>query len=217
MKKFSNLIRESKSEEDKLWHPAFNQVDWDEVFKPLVDHIIGNTNRNSHSEALFNKSTVRKLEQLIYDCKMCYIEDGLCNGPNDDFFFHMFDWSITNMDDFEDLLVDLRVGEEDYDVDAVKAGWIKSIIIYDGPRNDLYQDVKDFISSIESRGLGCVIDYNFRPHDNTMSLEPWNIKTFEIGMNLLKTHEVTLMEIYTYNPKTVLGDLDNRSIEPAGR
>ena len=41
MKKFSKLITESKQE---TWtkHPLVNEVDWDEIFKPLIEHIESN-------------------------------------------------------------------------------------------------------------------------------------------------------------------------------
>jgi hypothetical protein len=41
MKKFSKLILESK-DESRTMSPLTNPVDWDEIFKPLIEHIESN-------------------------------------------------------------------------------------------------------------------------------------------------------------------------------
>ena len=68
MKKFSKLIQESISDEFKK-HPLINPVDWDEVFKPLIEHIESNLKSNvpPPGEGVFSKGTKKALLDLI-DC-----------------------------------------------------------------------------------------------------------------------------------------------------
>ena len=66
MKKFSKLILESKKE---LWtkHPLVNPVDWDEIFKPLIEHIDSNLKANvpPPGEGIFGNRTKSALDELI--------------------------------------------------------------------------------------------------------------------------------------------------------
>ena len=66
MKKFSKLILESKKE---LWtkHPLVNPVDWDEIFKPLIEHIDSNLKDNvpPPGEGIFGNRTKSALDELI--------------------------------------------------------------------------------------------------------------------------------------------------------
>ena len=66
MKKFSKLILESKDETREM-SPLTNPVDWDEIFKPLIEHIESNLQSKSQGpgNAVFTSKTKLLLDQFI--------------------------------------------------------------------------------------------------------------------------------------------------------
>jgi len=90
MKKFSKLITESK-QETCTKHPLVNPVDWDEIFKPLIEHI--NSNLISKvpppGEGIFSSRTSRALDQLIYEISedySQYFQNVVADGSQESFF-----------------------------------------------------------------------------------------------------------------------------------
>jgi hypothetical protein len=73
MRKFTKLISESKEEEFKQ-HPLMNPVDWEEIFKPLIDHIEDYYNVPSPGDSLFSKLTLKKLASLMESINEDYKE-----------------------------------------------------------------------------------------------------------------------------------------------
>jgi hypothetical protein len=75
MKKFSKLIQESKSDESEK-HPLVNPVDWDEIFKPLIEHIEGNLKSKVPypGEGVFSDKTKGYLDELIDSITKDYVE-----------------------------------------------------------------------------------------------------------------------------------------------
>ena len=66
MKKFSKLILESKDETREM-SPLTNPVDWDEIFKPLIEHIESNLQSKSQGpgNAVFTSKTKGLLDEFI--------------------------------------------------------------------------------------------------------------------------------------------------------
>jgi len=66
MKKFSKLILETKSE-SRTMSPLTNPVDWDEIFKPLIEHIENNLQSKVQGlgSAVFSSKTKGLLDQFI--------------------------------------------------------------------------------------------------------------------------------------------------------
>jgi hypothetical protein len=66
MKKFSKLILESKDEIRKMG-PLTNPVDWEEIFKPLIEHIESNLQSKVQGpgNAVFTSKTKSLLDQFI--------------------------------------------------------------------------------------------------------------------------------------------------------
>lgn len=90
MKKFSNLILESKKE---LWtkHPLVNPVDWEGVFKPLIEHIDNNLKSKvpPPGEGVFGSNTKAALDELIDAITEDYVEyyaNVVDDGSQDSFF-----------------------------------------------------------------------------------------------------------------------------------
>lgn len=119
MKKFSKLILETKKE---LWtkHPLVNPVDWDEFFKPLIEHIDSNLKANvpPPGDGIFSNKTKAALDDLIDAITEDYVEyfkDVIDDGSQESFFDA---YSInTNHQDVLDCLQPLsdRTSEiEDY-------------------------------------------------------------------------------------------------------
>lgn len=90
MKKFSKLITESKKE---LWtkHPLVNPVDWDEIFKPLIEHIDANLKSKvpPPGEGIFSNNTKGALDNLIDAITEDYQEyyaNVVADGSQESFF-----------------------------------------------------------------------------------------------------------------------------------
>jgi len=66
MKKFSKLILESKNETREM-SPLTNPVDWDEIFKPLIEHIESNLQSKVQGpgSAVFTNKTKALLDEFI--------------------------------------------------------------------------------------------------------------------------------------------------------
>ena len=124
MRKFTKLISESKEDEFKQ-HPLMNPVDWEEIFKPLIDHIEDYYNVPSPGDSLFSKLTLKKLASLIESINEDYKEywhNVIYDGSQDTFlqtFEIDLDWNkfvdITrviedNCSEFEEGS-DYRLGE----------------------------------------------------------------------------------------------------------
>lgn len=106
MKKFSKLITESKNEERKM-SPLTNPVDWEEIFKPLINHIDGNAKSNvsGPGNGVFSKDTQSLLNQFLDKVEEDYkeyfqyeIHDG-----SQESFLSAFDIN-TNYDDIMDCI-----------------------------------------------------------------------------------------------------------------
>ncbi len=103
MKKFSNLILESKKE---LWtkHPLVNPVDWDEIFKPLIEHIDSNLKANvpPPGDGIFGSNTKAALDELIDAITEDYVEyfSNVMHDGSQESFFNAYDISV----DWNDLM-----------------------------------------------------------------------------------------------------------------
>ena len=117
MKKFSKLITESKKE---LWtkHPLVNPVDWDEVFKPLVEHINENLKANvpPPGEGVFGSNTKDALDALIDAITEDYVEyyANVIDDGSQDSFFSAYNINI-DWNDLMDCLQPIMDRTEDVD------------------------------------------------------------------------------------------------------
>lgn len=97
MKKFSKFIVESKK--DHLTkHPLINQVDWDEVFVPLIEHIDGNLKSKvpPPGEGIFEIGTKDALDNLIKSITKDYLEyyKNVIDDGSQESFFNAYDISV---------------------------------------------------------------------------------------------------------------------------
>jgi len=89
MKKFSKLILESKSETREM-SPLTNPVDWDEIFKPLIEHIESNLQSKVQGpgSAVFTSKTESLLNQFIDQVEedyKDYFRDEIHDGSQESF------------------------------------------------------------------------------------------------------------------------------------
>ena len=89
MKKFSKLILESKSETREM-SPLTNPVDWDEIFKPLIEHIENNLQSKVQGpgSAVFTSKTEGLLDQFIDQVEedyKDYFRDEIHDGSQESF------------------------------------------------------------------------------------------------------------------------------------
>jgi hypothetical protein len=147
MKKFSKLITESKKE---LWtkHPLVNTVDWEEIFKPLIEHIDSNLKANvpPPGEGIFGSNTKVALDELIDAITEDYSEyfQNVVDDGSQESFFNAYSIN-TNHQDVLDCLQPLsdRTSEvEDF------AEWDWGCYIVDF-RKIKYKDLEELIEDIE--------------------------------------------------------------------
>lgn len=147
MKKFSKFILESKKE---LWtkHPLVNPVDWDEVFKPLIEHIDSNLKSNTPppGDAVFSSRTKSAMDELIDSITEDYVEyykDYIDDGSQESFFDA---YSIdTNHRDILDCLQPLLDKTKEVD-DYPEWEWGCYIVSFIKIK---YKDLEELIEDIE--------------------------------------------------------------------
>ena len=176
MKKFSKLITETKQE---LWdkHPLVNPVDWDEIFKPLIEHI--NSNLISKvpppGEGIFSSRTSRALDQLIYEISedySQYFQNVVADGSQES-FFGAYDIKVSYNDIMDCIQPILDQTNEVEDYPNWNGGYF-----YLGAKNLNYRNLEEFIEDIEDIHLKLKmlnVDYKIQIH------------TRNTDVNLIKT------------------------------
>jgi hypothetical protein len=117
MKKFSKLILETKKE---IWkkHPLINPVDWDEIFKPLIEHIDSNLKENvpPPGDGIFSSRTKGYLDELIDSITEDYVEyySNVIDDGSQQSFFNAYSIPV-DWNDLMDCLQPLMERTEDVD------------------------------------------------------------------------------------------------------
>ena len=169
MKKFSKLILESKNETREMG-PLTNPVDWNEIFKPLIEHIEANLQSNVQGpgNGVFTGETKGLLDQFIdkveEDYKDYYqyeIHDG-----SQESFLQAFNINVDYRDIMDCIqpILDQTNDIEDY------PNWDGGYL-YIGTKNLNYRNLEEFIEDIEDIHLKLKmlnVDYKIQIHtDNT--------------------------------------------------
>ena len=169
MKKFSKLITESKQE---TWtkHPLVNEVDWDEIFKPLIEHIESNliSKVPPPGEGIFSSKTKGALDNLIdliSEDYSQYFQNVVADGSQES-FFSAYDIKVSYNDIMDCIqpILDQTNDIEDY------PNWDGGYL-YIGTKNLNYRNLEEFIEDIEDIHLKLKmlnVDYKIQIHtDNT--------------------------------------------------
>jgi hypothetical protein len=143
MRKFTNLIIESKGENRKM-DALMNPTDWEEIFKPLIEHIDENLESNSKGpgNSVFKKSTKVILDELISKVEKDYrdyfkneIHDGSQESFLNAFNINVDHKDIMNCiqplldraDDIDDF-GDFDIGAFVVDISSIKYNTIEEIV-----------------------------------------------------------------------------------------
>jgi hypothetical protein len=169
MKKFSKLITETKQE---LWtkHPLVNPVDWEEIFKPLIEHIESNliSKVPPPGEGIFSSKTKGALDNLIDSISedySQYFQNVVADGSQES-FFSAYDIKVSYNDIMDCIqpILDQTNDIEDY------PNWDGGYL-YIGAKNLNYRNLEEFIEDIEDIHLKLKmlnVDYKIQIHtDNT--------------------------------------------------
>ena len=178
MKKFSKLIIESKKE---LWtkHPLVNPVDWDEIFKPLIEHIDNNLKANvpPPGEGVFSSRTKSALDELIDAISEDYAEyyvNVIDDGSQDSFFdAYNIEANWQDLMDCLQPLMDRNSDIEDYP--SWEGGyWYMNIVNCKFENTDeLVEDILDLSGKLKMFKA----DYKIQIHTSINN-------TFEFGKNI---------------------------------
>ena len=169
MKKFSKLILESKNETREM-SPLTNPVDWDEIFKPLIEHIEANLQSNVQGpgSGVFTSETKGLLDQFIDQVEedyKNYFQYEMHDGSQES-FLQAFNINVDYRDIMDCIqpILDQTNDIEDY------PNWDGGYL-YIGTKNLNYRNLEEFIEDIEDIHLKLKmlnVDYKIQIHtDNT--------------------------------------------------
>jgi hypothetical protein len=165
MKKFSKLITETKQE---LWtkHPLVNEVDWDEIFKPLIEHIESNliSKVPPPGEGIFSSKTKGALDELIDSISEDYSQyfQNVVDDGSQESFFSAYDIKVNYHDIMDCIqpLLDQTNDVEDY------PNWDGGYL-YLSATDFNYRSLEEFIEDIEDIHLKLKmlnVDYKIQIH-----------------------------------------------------
>jgi len=218
MKKFSKLILESKSE-SRTMSPLTNPVDWEEIFKPLIEHIESNLQSKAQGpgNGVFTSKTKGLLDQFIDQVEEDYkdyfqyeIHDG-----SQESFLQAFNINVDYRDimDCAQPLLDRTDDVEDSGNFEVGAFEVDIVSIKYNTNEEIAEDLADVHGKLK------MLDANFTmrvsksrgPREtSTISLtkNSTNIDTLFLN-GLLEGEKISNVIIYVYNKETVqAADLD---------
>jgi hypothetical protein len=221
MKKFSKLITETKKE---LWtkHPLVNPVDWEEIFKPLIEHIDSNLKANvpPPGEGIFGSNTKAALDELIDALTEDYVEyyTNVIDDGSQESFFSAYDIKVSYNDIMDCIQPILDQTNEVEDYPQWDGGYL-----YLSAKNLNYRNLEEFIEDIEDIHLKLKmlnVDYKIQIHtDNT------DVNLIKTSTDITKkikdatelpgssseksVKSIKSVSIFIYNKETVqVGDLD---------
>ncbi len=223
MKKFSKLILETKQE---LWtkHPLVNPVDWDEVFKPLIEHINNNLKENvpPPGEGVFGSNTKAALDELIDAITEDYVEyyaNVVDDGSQDSFFSaYSIDVEWNELMDCLQPLMDRTEDIDDYPSWNFGYWYMNLINLKYKNTDELIEDILDIHGKLKMFD----VNHKISLQTNSLSFHVINSSTDESitkGIkNLLElpsqdpknwVNALKSINIFIYNKKTVqAGDLE---------
>ena len=222
MKKFSKLITETKQE---LWtkHPLVNEVDWDEIFKPLIEHIESNliSKVPPPGEGIFSSNTKGALDELIDSITEDYAQyfQNVVDDGSQESFFSAYDIKVNYHDIMDCIqpLLDQTNDVEDY------PNWDGGYL-YLSATDFNYRSLEEFIEDIEDIHLKLKmlnVDYKIQIHGDFSN----DVNLIKASTNITKkikdatelpgssseksVKSIKGVSIFIYNKDTVqAGDLD---------
>ena len=216
MKKFSKLILESK-DEARTMSPLTNPVDWDEIFKPLIEHIENNLQSKVQGpgSAVFTSKTKALLDEFIDQVEEDYkdyfqyeIHDG-----SQESFLQSFNINVDYRDIMDCIqpLLDRTDDVEDSGNFDFGAFVIDIVSIKYNTNEEIVEDLLDVQGKLK------MLDADFTMkvtkskgvrETETISLKKTSTDIDDL-LDLLEGEKISNVIIYVYNSKTVQAmDLD---------
>ena len=216
MKKFSKLILETKSEIREM-SPLTNPVDWDEIFKPLIEHIEANLQSKVQGpgNAVFTSKTESLLNQFIDQVEedyKDYFRDEIHDGSQES-FLQAFNINADYRDIMDCIqpILDRTNDVEDSGNFDFGAFVIDIVSIKYNTNEEIVEDLLD------AQGKLKMLDADFTirvakskgvRETETVSLTR-NTTDVEDLLDLLEGEKISNVIIYVYNKDTVQAvDLD---------
>jgi hypothetical protein len=218
MKKFSKLILETKNEA-RTMSPLTNPVDWDEIFKPLIEHIESNLQSKVQGpgSAVFTDKTKGLLDQFIDQVEEDYkdyfqyeIHDG-----SQESFLQAFNINVDYrdiMDCIQPLLDRTEDVEDNGDFD-LGAFVIDIVSIKYNTNEEISEDLADVhgkLKMLDADYTMKVVKSRGVRDTGTVSLTKTSTDIDTLLLNgLLEGEKISNVMIYIYNKETVqAADLD---------
>jgi hypothetical protein len=218
MKKFSKLILESKDEIRKMG-PLTNPVDWEEIFKPLIEHIESNLQSKAQGpgNGVFTSKTKSLLDQFIDQVEEDYkdyfqyeIHDG-----SQESFLKSFNINVDYKDIMDCIqpLLDRTDNIEDTGNFELGAFVVDIVSIKYNTNEEIAEDLADVQGKLKMLDA----DFTMRVSKSrgvretgTISLTKTSTNVDNLFLNGLQDGEkISNVIIYIYNKKTVqAADLD---------
>jgi len=217
MKKFSKLILETKSE-SRTMSPLTNPVDWDEIFKPLIEHIESNLQSKSQGpgNAVFTSKTKSLLDQFIDQVEEDYkdyyqyeIHDG-----SQESFLQAFNINVDYRDIMDCIqpLLDRTDDVEDTGNFDFGAFVIDIVSIKYNTNEEIVEDLLDVHGKLKMLDT----EFTMRVTKSKGSRETETIslteKLTDVNdlLDIMEGEKISNIIIYIYNKETVQAvDLDN--------
>jgi hypothetical protein len=212
MKKFSKLILESKNE-TRTMSPLTNPVDWEEIFKPLIEHIENNLQSKVQGpgSAVFTSKTKALLDQFIDQVEEdynSYFRDEIHDGSQESFLsaFNINADYRDIMDCIQPLLDRTEDVEDNGDFD-LGAFVVDIVSIKYNTNEEIAEDLADVhgkLKMLDADYTMKVVKSRGVRDTGTVSLTKTSTDIDTLLLNgLLEGEKISNVIIYVYNKETV--------------
>jgi hypothetical protein len=212
MKKFSKLILETKNEA-RTMNPLTNPTDWEEIFKPLIDHIENNLKSKVQGpgSAVFTSKTKGLLDEFIDQVEEDYkdyyqyeIHDG-----SQESFLQAFNINVDYRDIMDCIqpLLDRTEDVEDSGNFDFGAFVVDIVSIKYNTNEEIAEDLADVHGKLKmlDADFTMQVKKSSGPREtSTISLTKTSTDIDTLFLNgLLESEKISNVIIYIYNKETV--------------
>ena len=216
MKKFSKLITESKDETREM-SPLTNPADWEEIFKPLIEHIESNLKSKVQGtgNAVFTSKTKALLDEFIDQVEEDYkeyFEYEIYDGSQES-FLSAFNINVDHKVIMDCVLPlsDRTDDVEDYGSFDIGAFVVDIVLIKYDTNEEIAEDLADVHGKLGILDADFTMRVTKSKRTGTGSRETETVsltkttKDVDDLLDLLDGETISNVIIYIYNKETVQG------------
>jgi hypothetical protein len=216
MKKFSKLITESKDETREM-SPLTNPADWEEIFKPLIEHIESNLKSKVQGagSAVFTSKTKALLDEFIDQVEEDYkeyFEYEIYDGSQES-FLSAFNINVDHKVIMDCVLPlsDRTDDVEDYGSFDIGAFVVDIVLIKYDTNEEIAEDLADVHGKLGILDADFTMRVTKSKRTGTGSRETETVsltkttKDVDDLLDLLDGETISNVIIYIYNKETVQG------------